>query len=128
MRIACITFILNIIFIVSTPAATGAKTEDQKFRSFLSSTSCDQFIDGIQNKETQKEFVIMVGSFITAANYIKDRDSQLDLNGMMFLMEQFCWQNLKVPVTTALIALDKEMDRRIEARTPGEAPPREQPC
>lgn len=110
MRFILISTLIWALTIVSSYATETSN--EQQFRSFLSGTSCGQMAAGLQNKQTQKEFVVMVGAFISGSNYAKGRDSRIDLKGMLLITEQFCRQNPKQTVTTALVSLDKAIDRR----------------
>ena len=76
------------------------------------SFSCGQIVEGLDKEETRKAYVLMVGSFISGSNYAKNRDSEIDLKGILQLTEQFCRQNPEVPVLTSMIFLDKAIDKR----------------
>lgn len=112
MRISLFLTILTLIFTTSVCAEEPA-AEKPAFRSFINGISCGQIVEGLDKEETRKAYVLMVGSFITGTNYAKNRDSQTDLNGMLQLTEQFCRQNPERPVLTAMIFLDKAIDKRI---------------
>ena len=112
MRISLFLAILLLTF--STIAcAEEAASAKPSFRSFINGISCGEIVKGLDQEETRKAYVLMVGSFITGANYAKNRDSKTDLRGMLQLTEQFCRQNPEHPVLTAMIFVDKAIDKRI---------------
>lgn len=104
-----ISFFLLLALLV---AEAWAVEPSQQFRSFISGTSCEQLVNSLNNKDSQKEIVIMVGSFVSGVNYVKSRDSMIDLRGMLMLAEQYCRQNPQQPAINALIYLDKAIDNR----------------
>lgn len=82
-----------------------------------------QFVNSLNNKDFQKEIVIMVGSFISGVNYAKKRDSMIDLRGMLMMAEQYCVQNPQQPAINALIYLDQAIDNRKKHEQKNVAPP-----
>lgn len=105
--------IISCMIVFLTILDASADDNNHEFRSFLSGTSCEQLVTGLKDKDTQKEFVLMVGAFITGANYAKSRDSEIDLKSMVRITDQFCQQNPTLPATTALVFLDKAIDHRV---------------
>ena len=109
MRIILVT--LTIIGLFALPVF-AENTTTPKFRSYINGITCGQIVEGLDDENTRKAYVLMVGSFISGSNYATNRDSKTDLKGMLLLTEQFCRQNPERPVLTAMIFLDKAIDKR----------------
>ena len=97
---------------LTTLAADPAPAKAE-FRSFTSGVSCEQAIKSLDKKEGLSDFALLVSAFVTGTNYVKGRDSHADLKGMMVLTEKYCRDNPNQPVTSALIVLDKMLDRQL---------------
>ena len=112
------TLILTVLFMAATIgiAATTvcAESTKPKFRSFMNGISCGEIVRDLNQQGPDQKFAILIGSFISGSNYSKSRDSKMDIQGMLLITEQFCRQNPKLPATTALVFLDKAIDKRIE--------------
>jgi hypothetical protein len=112
----CASFLCFTLLFALSPvrlSAAGTRPQDTTFRSFINGITCGQIVNGLDRKETRKAYALMIGSFITGSNYAKNRDSKTDLKGMLLLTEQFCRQNQDQPILTAMIFLDKAIDKRI---------------
>jgi hypothetical protein len=107
------------LFLPLTALAADPAPTKPAFRAFTSSISCEQAVGNLDKKAAQSNFALMVSAFITGTNYVKNRDSKVDLKSMMALTEQYCRQNPKQPVTNALIVLDKSIDNRIAMEKKG---------
>lgn len=104
-----ILFLLALL--LASPAVAAEKTT---FRAFTNNVTCAQMVSRLEQPEGVSAFALMVSAFITGANFAKGRDSSMDLKSMLTLTELYCRQNPEWSATTALVALDKVIDRRIE--------------
>jgi hypothetical protein len=111
----------TICMFLSSIALAAEAPPEKGFRSFTSGITCEQAVKSLDKKEGLSDFALLVSAFITGTNYVKGRDSQADLKGMMMLTEKYCRDNPKKPVTTALIVLDKAIDQRIAQQKLGGA-------
>ena len=111
MRHGLMVMFLFALFAAPT-FAEDSTPDSTQFRSFINGITCGQIVDGLDKEKTRNAYVLMVGSFITGTNYVRNRDSRIDLQGMLQLTEQFCRQNPDHPVLTAMVFLDKAIDKR----------------
>jgi len=112
---------LLLLFFPLTLMAAEQTPPEKNFRAYTSSITCEQAVANLDKKPAQSNFALMISAFITGTNYIKGRDSQIDLKGMMMITEQYCRNNPKQPVTNALVALDKAIDQRLIVQKKEEA-------
>lgn len=108
--------ILTLTLLPLTLMAAEQTPPAKNFRAYTSNITCEQAVANLDKKPAQNNFALMISAFITGANYVKGRDSQVDLKGMMMITEQYCRNNPTQPVTNALVALDKAIDQRLSVQ------------
>ena len=110
---------LNVSATEQQDARTGTKGKGPPFRSFISGIACADAIKSLEKKEGVNSVVLLVSSFISGTNYVKGRDSQIDLKAMLMITEKYCRDNPEEPVTNALIVLDKVIDQKLRQEKTG---------
>ncbi len=105
--------VVFLLFVVMSVPAYAS--EEMSFRAFTNGIACKHVVASLDKSEGAKTLAIMVSSFITGSNYAKNRESSIDLKSMLMLTEQYCRQNPDWALTTALIALDQSIDKRMAA-------------
>ena len=106
---------------ISNPAATLPQSNPQPFRSFTDAATCELINKNVANKENMNGIKLLIGAFITGTNYVKARDSQLDLESMLEMTEVFCRQHPQQTFTDALVDLDRSIDLNLAKRSAGAA-------
>lgn len=111
-----IAILIALFYLLAVPAIAEETQSPSKFRSYINDVSCGEIIKGLEDQAARRAYVLMVGSFISGTNYAKNRDSKVELQRMLILTEQFCRQNPEQPMMTAMIFLDKAIDKAEEAK------------
>lgn len=106
MRLCFLVMVLAVIF--GSTSYAGAESD---FRDFTSGISCQNITAGLKTPAGRKDASLIVRSFITGANYVKNRDSGLNLKNMMVFLEKFCLNNPDKSLTVAMVSLDTVIDR-----------------
>jgi hypothetical protein len=112
LLLCCLLVLLPAAVLAAEPAKTNGKPNGSQFRSFTSGISCEAAVKSLEKKEGVSDFALLVSAFVTGTNYVKGRNSQADLKGMMMVTEKYCRDNPKEPITTALMVLDKVLDQK----------------
>jgi hypothetical protein len=107
------TFLTILMIGFLFTASAYAEDNNRQFRAFITGIPCGEVVKSLHQQEGSDKFALMIGSFISGSNYVKNRDSKMDLKGMLLITEQFCRQNPDLPATTALVFLDKSIDKRV---------------
>ena len=109
--------LLLMLLLVVVFAFPAIAAEESTFRSFTNEISCGQIIENLKNPAGNRDFVLLVGGFVTGTNYAKNRDSSLDMQSMLAITEKSCRENPQWSLTAALILLDKIIETQMTVKT-----------
>ena len=112
MRLTIILMTLSMFF---SPAVFAVEPEKKilKSRTYINKQTCGQVVAGLEVEENQKQFAMLVGSFISGVNYARMRNSKMPLKNMLIVTEMYCRQNPEKPIMAALINLDRVINNQI---------------